>query len=313
MKRDVLAQRNVPVWLFLSGGAALLLLLLGGLAREQGWFAHTIELRFHASNANELRTGMQVRLSGFPIGKVSDVELDELAQVQVTMQIGADYQKFLGQGSRAGKARDGLFGDSYIELTPGKIGTTLAEDSQLPFDDDPGLGAVVYQLRDRLLPVLDNLQQFSASLNDPNGEFRQLASEARLLLGEVRHSRQQLDKALASLNRLAEQKLPQTLTETEASLQALRTLAGNTDQRLAAISTQLQTTLLTLEQGGQQATTAVQTLQQLLDDTRPQLQTVLQDAEALLKNANTTVDNMQTHWPFTPPSDKAKPAKPPAR
>lgn len=292
------------VLLFLLGSAGLLLLLIGGLAHEQGWFTSTIELRFQAESANELRPGMQVRLSGLPIGKVSAVQLDDTARVQVSMQIDADYNRFLGAGTRAVKARDGMFGDSYIELIAGS-GAVLKEQSQLPFEDDPGIGGVITQLREKLLPVLDNLQQFTATLNDPNGDWRQIASETKLLMQEMRQSRQQLDQMLANINQLTGKQLPKTLAETEASLQSIRALASNADQRLAEIATGLQTTLGNLDQSGKDASVALQSLQQLLAETRPQLATVLQDTEALLKNANTTVDNMQTHWPFTP-SDEAK-------
>lgn len=294
-------KHRLRVWVFLLGSSVLLLLLLGGLAHEQGWFTRTIELRFQADSANELRNGMQVRLSGVPIGKVSAVQLDEQARVQVSLQIDADYERFLGAGTRAGKARDGLFGDSHIQLTPGNPAKRLAEKSLLPFDDDPGLSGVINQLRERLFPVLDNLQQFTATLNDPNGDWRQVAGETRQLLQELRQSRKQLDLMLASVNRLTDQRLPQTLVETEASLQSIRALASNTDQRLAAITLALQNTLTSLEQGGKDATATLQSLQLLVDETRPQLSTVLKDTETVLKNVNTTVDNMQTHWPFTPP------------
>jgi phospholipid/cholesterol/gamma-HCH transport system substrate-binding protein len=298
------------VWAFLFGSLLLLLLLVGGLAHEQGWFTPTMELRFQASSANELRTGMQVRLLGVPLGKVSEVRLDELAQVQVTLQIAAEYARFLGTGTRAVKARDGLFGDSYIELIPGK-GGKLVEQSVLPFEDDPGLGGIVNQLRDRLFPVLDNLQQFTATLNDPNGDWRQVASETKTLLQELRQSRKQLDQMLAGIDTLSRKQLPNTLKETEASLLSIRTLASNADQRFAEISDKLQATLASLDQGGKDAAVALQSLQTLLDVTRPQLTTVLQDTETLLKNANTTVDNMQSHWPFTPPDDKKPTEKTP--
>ncbi|NQD35469.1 MCE family protein [Permianibacter sp. IMCC34836] len=312
MTASATGKHRYRVALFLFGSAGLLLLLLGGLAHEQGWFTPTIDLRFQADSANELRPGMQVRLSGVPIGKVSDVQLDDTARVQVSLQIDADYQRFLGAGTRAIKARDGMFGDSYIVLVAGS-GSPLKENSELPFEDDPGIGGVINQLREKLLPVLDNLQQFTATLNDPNGDWQQIASETRGLLQEMRQSRQQLDQMLANVNQLTGKQLPKTLAETEASLQSIRTLAGNADQRLAEISAGLQTTLGNLDQSGKDASLALQSLQQLLAETRPQLATVLQDTEALLKNANTTVDNMQTHWPFTPSDDKQAPRNAPEK
>jgi phospholipid/cholesterol/gamma-HCH transport system substrate-binding protein len=280
---------------------ALLLLVLLGLARTQGWFEKTIPLQFVASSAADLRTGMQVRLFGIAVGKVKNISLSDDGRVLVNLSVNDDYRKFLHQDTHATLAREGMFGDSYIVLESAQNGgRALAEQAQIPFDAGTSLGDLVTQLSERLFPMLDELTRFTQQLNAPQGHLQSALLEMKLLLSELRQTRRQMDQTLKHTETLMSQRIPATLDRSDKMLADFSHLATNLDQRMASVSTQLDQTLKQFEQTGSNATKSTEELNKLLQELRPSLQKTLQDADALIKNAHQTMTNMQTHWPFTP-------------
>lgn len=293
--------RRVPVWTFVVAAIALLVLVIVGLARTQGWFDNTVALHFLADSAADLRSGMQVRLFGISVGKVKKIALRQDGRVVVDMAINDDYLKFLHSDTQATLGREGLFGDSYIVLTSDRHATgTVNDQLPIPFDGGTSLGDLVTQLSERLFPLLDQLTQFAQQLNAPDGHLQSSLLALNHLLTELRQTRQQLDKALKQTEIVMAQRLPATLDKGDKMLTDFSRLATNLDHRLATISQQLDSTLKQFEQTGQGSTHAAEELKQLLQELRPALNQTLHDADVMINNANQTMNNMQTHWPFTP-------------
>ncbi len=294
-------ERRLPVWSFVLGALLLVLLTLFGLARQQGWFEKTFPLQIVADSAEDLRTGMAVRLFGLSVGKVKRFDLRDDGRVIIDLAVKENYRPFLHTDTRATLKREGLFGDSYIQLESQQNGAgDIADNAQIPFDAGTSLGDLVTQLSERLFPMLDQLTHFAQQLNDPQGHLQMSLAEIKQLANELRQTRQQLDHTLNNASRLMTQRIPATLDRTDVMLGDFSKMANNLDQRLATISAQLDKTLQHYESTGVNATKATAELNSMLQELRPTLQQTLKDADDLIKNANQTVNNMQTHWPFTP-------------
>lgn len=69
--------------LFLGSGVLLLGALIIGLAREQRWGQRFLNLRLVAANANGIRPGQAVQISGMKVGQVRSLEMLPNAKVQV--------------------------------------------------------------------------------------------------------------------------------------------------------------------------------------------------------------------------------------
>ena len=90
--------------------------------------AYVIKAKFTAVNG--LRTGSNVEISGVPVGKVSDISLDQaLYQAVITMSI----QNSVGipVDSTAAIKTSGLIGDKYVSIIPGGDDTLLKADEIL--------------------------------------------------------------------------------------------------------------------------------------------------------------------------------------
>src|SRR5204862_392403 len=82
-------------------------------------------------NALGINKGMPVKLHGFTIGSVNDMEL-ATGGVDVRLVIGSEYLARIPQDSRARHAREsGVIGASVIDIVPGKSQVAIAEDAQL--------------------------------------------------------------------------------------------------------------------------------------------------------------------------------------
>ena len=101
--------------------AALLVLTFGGIvAHKQGWFVKQTMIRVITPDALGISKGMPVKLFGYTIGSVSEMQL-VAGGVDVQLSIMSEHMTRIPKGSRARFAREsGVIGASVIEIIPGK-------------------------------------------------------------------------------------------------------------------------------------------------------------------------------------------------
>lgn len=163
----------VKVALFVLLGVGLVAGVLVMLARAQGYFEPKTPVAFEAPSGTDLRVGMPVKLSGFKIGQVSSIALNERARVDVTMRIEDRYMQWVKADSLVSIGRDGLIGDSHLDLQPGNPRLPqLAAGETLVFEVTPGLADIAADVRARTLPVIDGMNRLLADMNDPKGDLR---------------------------------------------------------------------------------------------------------------------------------------------
>ena len=75
---------------FLLIALILVVAFLGLVAYKQGWFVHQSPVHFITGNALGINKGMPVKLHGFTIGSVNDMELAP-GGVDVHLAIGSEY------------------------------------------------------------------------------------------------------------------------------------------------------------------------------------------------------------------------------
>ena len=104
---------------FLLAALLLVAAFLGLVAYKQGWFVKQTPIHFVTANALGINKGMPVKLYGFTVGSVSDMQLSaEGVDVELSI-INANLPR-IPRGSRARFAREsGVVGASVIEILPG--------------------------------------------------------------------------------------------------------------------------------------------------------------------------------------------------
>ncbi|MGD0987273.1 MAG: MlaD family protein [Candidatus Sulfotelmatobacter sp.] len=158
--------------IFSSLTLALLLFLMSGTG---GYFSHRIKLRSYFDNAEGLRVGAPVRLSGVDIGNVTKLmitnEKDKrLTPVEVTMKVSTKYIFNLRRDSVTSLETAGVLGETYLDIDSAQaVESTVQDGDILPTAIHPDFNAVVrssqstLQNMDALLKRADRILAFAES------------------------------------------------------------------------------------------------------------------------------------------------------
>lgn len=238
-------------WLFLLSGALLLLALVVAIGRQRHWGEPQFAVQLMAPRADGLQEGMEVRLSGMPIGRVDSLRLQDDARVAATLQINARYRHLIGPGSRAQSALAGLVGQGFITLTPDPRpqGTPLSRPlPPLPYDPPPDVNQLVADLVrsgqkiDRTLAQASNLLQtqvpsslgsLQSSMGKLSGSMGDLSSMSKTLASETRNTVPSVRALTTTLQRESAQLTPalrHTLAKADHTLTRADQTAGTATQ-----------------------------------------------------------------------------------
>ena len=183
--------------LFLLTGLLLAAGLLLALAREKHWGQPRFPVLLRTFNADGLRPGMEVRLSGMPVGRVEQLSLQPDASVLVRLAVEQRHRRLIGPGSRAFQGQEGLVGDHYIGIDPRPLAPGVMPAAQ-------GVMALPYE------PGLDG----------------------RTLIAGLMASKRQVDRTLEQTRRLASADVPRTLGAVRGTMASVDRLSAQTGQEL---------------------------------------------------------------------------------
>jgi phospholipid/cholesterol/gamma-HCH transport system substrate-binding protein len=150
----------------------LLLFLMSGVS---GLFTRRIVLRSYFDNAEGLRPGAPVRLSGVDIGNVAHIRIvpdkdKQLTPVEVTIKVTTKYEYALRRDSVTSLETAGVLGETYIDIDSSQAVAGPAQDGDtLPTQVHPDFNQVVrasqstLQNMDALLKRADRILAFAES------------------------------------------------------------------------------------------------------------------------------------------------------
>ncbi|MGB8518457.1 MAG: MlaD family protein [Gallionella sp.] len=225
-----LATLEKKVGLFVFAGIGALLVLFVVLAIEQGMFASTTALRFYTDDASKLHEGMEIRLSGFKVGKVESVLLKNDGVIETNFSINNTYLIHIRHGSKLRLVEQGLLGDSILEVVPGdRKQAALLVGETLPFERQLGIDALAQDLVGRLTPILDNVKTTTAAINEPDG----LLQHAKSVAVQVEKSGATADQLMRQAKQaigVSDAKINQALDKSDALLAKTGVVLENLQQ-----------------------------------------------------------------------------------
>ncbi|KAF0814384.1 hypothetical protein IGB42_01285 [Andreprevotia sp. IGB-42] len=288
----------------------LMVLLIVVLGIRQGYFVAKTRLNFVAENGAGLLPGMQVRLSGFKIGVVDTVSLNEAAKVDVDMLVETRYMKWVKPDSQAILQQDGFLGDHFIEIVGGSPTLAPAEDgSKLNFAPALGLADIALDLRQRIIPIIDSAQTTLDYVNDPRGEIRQTLVNLKELSGEVRQTRAALDQLLGKVDHVVGSELPRTLQDAQKTLQRADQTLADVQVRLPSVLDQVDQTLGHANDAASEAAALMGTARRAMDEAAPRLPSLIRNGDSVVRTGRELLDGAAQSWPLknwmTPPSASA--------
>ncbi|MBI2701182.1 MAG: virulence factor Mce family protein [Mycobacterium sp.] len=245
------AERNL-LTIGAVGIASVTAAVVGALEyRHLPFFDHGKTVSAYFADAGGLRTDNTVEVSGYPVGKVSSIELDGPG-VLVTFNIDDDIR--LGNRTEAAIKTKGLLGSKFLDVLPrgdGQLtGPIPIERTMSPYQLPDALGDLATTISGL------NTSQLSASLDMLSQTFADTPADFRNAVKGVARLAQTLDERDAQLRSLLDNAAKATgvlakrtdqivdlVRDTNALLAQLRTQSAALDQiwgNISAVSKQLQ-------------------------------------------------------------------------
>jgi phospholipid/cholesterol/gamma-HCH transport system substrate-binding protein len=264
---------------------------IGLVAYKQGWFLHQSPIHFITPNALGLNKGMPVKLHGFTVGSVADMQLTD-GGVDVTLLIMGDYMKRLPQGSRARHAREaGVIGASVIDIVPGPGPMALAEGALIQFEPARGITEIVDDFRRQAIPAFTELKQAM-------GQVTQAGHDITQILAGLRHEVDQLPATHRAARKLIEEATTATadLTfQTTATLDAVERVAATMEHAVPMLSEKLASGIDSIDAAAGQMKKTGEEAQLTLKSARP----LLDKSESAAREANDVLTAAKRVWPLS--------------
>lgn len=301
-------EKKVGIFIILAFIGLLSTILFIGLQKDL--FSQKYILFFRVDSGSGFIEGMPVKLSGFKIGRVRRLSLDEKAQVRVAIEINRKYQKWIREGSVARLAREGMIGESVIDISVGpQEKPALKEKADIPFQKDGGMEELVKEVK----PVLEEITEILSYINNPEGDIKRSLRNISDLTSETRETRMQVDKTIVELRGL--------ITDARGTVSVVKTagekaipivdnasrMVSDIEKKTSPIIDKMDATVSNLEKTSGKLPEITGKVEGILDDTKkitgtvsaqgPKIKEMIVNAEDLMRDTKETVEGVKESWP----------------
>ena len=265
-------RRELKIGVFLAGTFLILGIFIFIVGDMSTWFRESgYELVTHFQTATGLEKRGAVRLAGVKIGYVKEIRLAE-RRAEVVMSIFPKYR--VPKGSKAALASLGLIGEKYVEITPGDQAADFAPGGELESTQSISFD----QIGTLALSIGEEIKKVSRSLSEITGEESQT---------DIRETLRSLNGFTQDLKSFMDENKKDLHTGIQSFSQSAREL----DQRVAAVTKNLDETIGTIKSMAQENRGAVKTdidkLGTVLDDLKESVRLLRQSLEKIDKGEGT--------------------------
>jgi phospholipid/cholesterol/gamma-HCH transport system substrate-binding protein len=276
---------------FLIIAILVTLALVVAIFVRQGLLRQTVSFSFVADSAQDIAKGQAVRIAGFRVGSVTEVNLRDDGSVAVSLEVDAGNARFVTHDARIELRKEGLVGSPTLEIVPGPDKTRLASaQARLAFSRADGLGALANQVRDEFIPILRDIKAITGALADPQKGLPGT-------LAQIRASSEALNVLLANGNRQVDGiggTAVRVLGKAEEDLKHLGQMLETANQRLPGMLDRTQQVLDHVEKITAEAETSVPP--------------VLRDGSAIAADVREIVSGARQTWPISSMVDAPGPS-----
>jgi phospholipid/cholesterol/gamma-HCH transport system substrate-binding protein len=279
---------------FLLAGA-----FMGLVAYKQGWFIPHSTIVFLTPNALGVNVGMPVKLYGFTVGSVREMDI-AYRGVEVRMSIMSDHLTRLPKGTIAKFSREaGLVGASVIDLVPPKNPTTetLSNHDRIEYEAARNIAEIVDDLRRQIAPAFNEMKNVlgdvARSREDIIATVHDIRAGVEGLPETHRALRRLLNTADRTINEVGQQ-MGATLKAAERASDTAERAAGSVEKAVPALVIRLSTSLDSIDAATGQIRRTGEEAQETLRRTRP----IIERGETAAREAGEVVSAAKRVWPL---------------
>ncbi len=275
---------EVKVGIFIALILALSIFILIYIGYKKEIFSKKISYYVISKTGENIERGIPVRLSGFKIGQVENVFLNNIDYVKVEIRILEKYQKWFRQDSRIILDQEGIIGNSYLKLIPGTEKTAqLPPGAEIFLDKVAGLNEILVEAQ----PVINDLKAIVSNVRIITDQFLDKNGSMQRILSNLEQITEKLNKNRGLIYYVTEdqrpvQKLDKILSATDNLMNSIDRLLQNATMRVSDLEP-IEDEILGITKD---ARSFVQELQGIREDIFPILENV-KDITIEIKRATT--------------------------
>ena len=287
-------NRKIAVFTVVALVAVAGAILLIGL--ENDLFSQKYQLGFTVDKGTGFTRGMSVKLSGFRIGRVKSISLNESAKVDIVLQIDRKYRKWIRKDSCAKLVKEGLVGDSIVEVSVGTPALpALSDKDRLEYAKTKALEELAEEIADQVKPVLSEVRGIIGYLNDPDGDIKQSLKNFNVLSRNLELTRKNADAVLVKAGRevgSVSGKLSGVLDDGSLAVKRANASLTRLDDKLPALLSSAEQSLKNVEQISSD-------LKQAEEKMLPKVTTLVDESGETLRGTNGVLHAVRGIWPIS--------------
>jgi phospholipid/cholesterol/gamma-HCH transport system substrate-binding protein len=233
-------SREFKVGLFIIITTIIILAALFYLAYEKGFFANVHTFTLSSKSGDGFTEGMPVVFSGFNIGKVTELELNDKGIVLIKIKIPQRHVKWVKIDSAFILYRP-LIGAARIVIITNNLNSPA-----LPVDKIKEVETVndindaikkVQPLLEKITQIAENLEHLSNKLADPRGNLNRILGNAEKITTTLSTKKSLLEMAIADQESIrsvheALKKAKDIVADADNILKKVDRMADKTDEQL---------------------------------------------------------------------------------
>ncbi len=197
-------KKNIKLALFVVLGVILLILGLFYVGKDDSYFTRSIHLHTDFKNAEGLRKGNNVWLSGVKIGTVTDVRVSSDTSVTAIMKINHREIEFIDSDATVYISSEGIIGNKLIVVVPGSSGVTIEDGAYIASASNAESGDIMSTIKtagERITALTDDLGKTMNKINEGQGLVGELLNDTVMAM-QMKNTIAELERSGANANRI---------------------------------------------------------------------------------------------------------------
>jgi len=293
-------ERKVGLFVLTALVGVLVVVLF--IAIESDMLKSTYSVRLIAPKGTGFSQGMPIKLSGFRIGRVKSITLNDSAAVDVVLSIDSKYKKWIRKDSVARLIKEGMIGDFIIEVTSGTSQELIPENGVITLGSSMAFEDIANELAAKVTPVLMDIRDIISYVNREDGDIKQGIRNLRQLSGNLEQSRQHANMLLVSGRETVEssgKKLDSILTLTETRLEQVEPVLLKVDRSMNAVEKSLPPLLEKLDASLVNIEQLSRGVKNTSTEALPQIPRLINKAEVVIDQSEELLEGMKWIWPLS--------------
>lgn len=264
-------SREFKVGLFIGCTAIIIVAALLYLAMGKGFFEKMHTFTLSSKSGDGFTEGMPVDFSGFNIGKVQALELNDKGIVLINIKIPDRHVKWIRSDSTFILYRP-LIGSARIVVNTTNLNSPTLDANKIPevtiVNDINDAIAKIEPVLERVTQIADNVERLTRNLSDPKGDLNRVLGNAEKITSNLASKKSLVEMAVSD----------------EESVKAL----NDSLKKLKDITTGVDRILMKVDKMADKTDNQIYGK----DGALPQVNVVLKDIVGKLQKLDITVDNI---------------------